>query len=141
MNDFLAKRQIKKSRRHKQKSHRQEDKKHLEFIRSLPCLTSGFSGRVDAHHLTIGRYRMGRKLDDRFTVPLQHSLHVGGPRALHEMGERAFWNHRGIDPRPIADFLWENTGDFDACNDRIRQALQDAHTVISNGELIFQKKI
>ena len=49
---------------------------------------------------------MGRKVSDRFTVPLCRLHH----RQLHRGGnERAWWQSQGIDPLAIAASLWANT--------------------------------
>jgi len=49
---------------------------------------------------------MGRKVSDRFTVPLCQLHH----RELHRRGnERAWWEGRGIDPLVIAAILWGKT--------------------------------
>ena len=66
---------------------------------------------------------MGRKVSDRFTVPICRLHH----RELHRRGnERAWWQNKGIDPLPIAASLWERThaavpeemsGDAQQCRD------------------------
>ena len=49
---------------------------------------------------------MGRKVSDRFTVPLCRLHH----RELHRRGnERAWWQIHGIDPLAIAARLWAMT--------------------------------
>jgi hypothetical protein len=49
---------------------------------------------------------MGRKVSDRFTVPICRLHH----RQLHRRGdERAWWQSQGIDPLAIAASLWANT--------------------------------
>jgi hypothetical protein len=49
---------------------------------------------------------MGRKVSDRFTVPVCRLHH----RELHRRGnERAWWENRGIDPLPLAATLWART--------------------------------
>lgn len=49
---------------------------------------------------------MGRKVSDKFTVPICRLHH----RELHRRGdERAWWEKEGIDPLPIAARLWEKT--------------------------------
>jgi len=117
------------------------DVEHLKFIRSLPCLACGMNGiSIEAHHLTIGRNMMGRRVGDDQTVPLATQFHSRGPLSLHAMGEAKFWNKRGIDPRPIAKFFWEHTGDFDACCDRIRQAHLEANGNRWAGTKFFDEK-
>jgi hypothetical protein len=85
---------------------RERDREHLRFVASQPCLVCG---RVpsDAHHLKFAEQRaMGRKVSDKFTVPVCRLHH----RELHRRGnERAWWETQGIDPVPIATSLWEKT--------------------------------
>ncbi len=54
----------------------------------------------DAHHVKFAEQRaMGRKVSDRFTVPICRLHH----RDLHRRGdERAWWEKQGIDPLPVA---------------------------------------
>ena len=49
---------------------------------------------------------MGRKVSDRFTVPVCRLHH----RELHRRGdERAWWQNQEIDPLAIAASLWDGT--------------------------------
>ena len=49
---------------------------------------------------------MGRKVSDRFVVPICRLHH----RELHRRGnERAWWQSQGIDPLAIAASLWART--------------------------------
>ena len=49
---------------------------------------------------------MGRKVSDKFTVPICRLHH----RELHRRGdERAWWDKQGLDPLPFAAALWERT--------------------------------
>jgi len=49
---------------------------------------------------------MGRKVSDRFTVPICRLHH----RELHRRGnEHAWWQKQGIDPLVIAANLWAKT--------------------------------
>jgi ERF superfamily len=85
---------------------RERDREHLNFVASQPCLVCG---RIpsDAHHVKFAEQRtMGRKVSDRFTVPLCRLHH----RELHRRGnERAWWKSHGIDPLGIAATLWGKT--------------------------------
>jgi hypothetical protein len=50
--------------------------------------------------------RWGRKVSDRFTVPICRLHH----RELHRRGnERVWWENHGIDPLPFAASLWGTT--------------------------------
>ena len=49
---------------------------------------------------------MGRKVSDRFAVPICRLHH----RDLHRRGnERVWWQNHGIDPLPFAAILWTRT--------------------------------
>jgi hypothetical protein len=85
---------------------RERDRDHLKFVTSQPCLVCGRTPS-DAHHLRFAEQRaMGRKVSDRFAVPICRLHH----RELHRRGnERAWWQAQGIDPLPMATRLWEKT--------------------------------
>jgi hypothetical protein len=54
---------------------------------------------------------MGRKVGDKFTVPVCRIHH----RELHRRGdERAWWDKQGLDPLPIAAALWAKTHAVDS---------------------------
>jgi len=85
---------------------RERDRHHLKFVSSHPCLICGRSPS-DAHHVKFAEQRgMGRKVSDRFTVPVCRLHH----RELHRRGhERTWWESHGIDPLTIATTLWHKT--------------------------------
>ena len=85
---------------------RERDRDHLRFVASQPCLVCGRTPS-DAHHLKFAEQRaMGRKVSDKFTVPICRLHH----RELHRRGnERAWWDKQGIDPLPVAANLWTQT--------------------------------
>jgi hypothetical protein len=61
----------------------------------------------DPHHIKFAEnWTAGRKVSDRFTVPLcrvhHHELHRRGP-------ERIWWQQKGIDPLQVAKALWDKT--------------------------------
>lgn len=82
---------------------RERDRNHLRFVASQPCLVCGRTPS-DAHHVKFAEQRaMGRKVGDRFTVPVCRLHH----RELHKRGdELAWWNAQGIDPLAVAANLW-----------------------------------
>jgi hypothetical protein len=82
---------------------RERDRNHLKFVAAHPCLICGRTPS-DAHHLKFAeRPAMGRKVSDKFTVPICRLHH----RDLHRRGnENSWWEERGIDPLPIAAKLW-----------------------------------
>jgi ERF superfamily len=85
---------------------RERDRDHLRFVASQPCLVCG---RIpsDAHHIKFAEQTaMGRKVSDKFTVPICRLHH----RELHRRGdERVWWNAQGIDPMVTAADLWSQT--------------------------------
>jgi hypothetical protein len=85
---------------------RERDRNHLRFVASQPCLVCG-RAPSDAHHIKFAEQRaMGRKVSDRFAVPICRVHH----RELHRRGnERTWWEDQGIDPLAIAATLWERT--------------------------------
>ena len=85
---------------------RERDREHLKFVASQPCLVCG-RAPSDAHHIKFAEQRaMGRKVSDRFTVPICRLHH----RELHRRGnERAWWEGQGIDPLVLAATLWGKT--------------------------------
>jgi hypothetical protein len=82
---------------------RERDRDHLRFVAAQPCLVCGRTPS-DPHHIKFAEHRaMGRRVSDRFTVPICRLHH----RELHRRGnERAWWQRQGIDPLPIAATLW-----------------------------------
>jgi hypothetical protein len=85
---------------------RERDRHHLRFVASQPCLICGRSPS-DAHHVKFAQGpALGRKVSDRFTVPLCRLHH----RDLHRRGnERTWWKGQRIDPLAVASMLWRNT--------------------------------
>lgn len=85
---------------------RERDRNHLRFVAYQPCLVCGRTA-CDPHHIKFAEQRaMGRKVSDRFTVPLCRLHH----RELHRRGnERAWWQIKGIDPFDVAARLWTAT--------------------------------
>lgn len=85
---------------------RDRDRNHLRFVARQPCLVCGRSP-CDPHHIKFAEQRaMGRKVSDRFTVPVCRLHH----RELHRRGnERAWWQIHEIDPLAVAARLWSMT--------------------------------
>jgi hypothetical protein len=85
---------------------RERDRNHLRFVASQPCLRCGRTPS-DAHHVKFAEQRaIGRKVSDKFTVPVCRLHH----RELHKRGdERAWWDALGIDPLAEAANLWGTT--------------------------------
>jgi hypothetical protein len=85
---------------------RERDRDHLRFVTSQGCVVCGRTPS-DAHHISFAEQRaMGRKVGDKFTVPICRLHH----RELHRRGnERAWWQSVEIDPLVIAADLWRRT--------------------------------
>ena len=85
---------------------RERDRDHLKFVTSQPCVVCGRTPS-DAHHIRFAEQRaMGRKVSDRFAVPICRLHH----RELHRRGnERAWWENQAIDPLVVAATLWART--------------------------------
>ncbi len=85
---------------------RERDREHLRFVASEPCLICGRTPS-DAHHVKFAEQRaMGRKVSDKFTVPVCRLHH----RELHRRGdERNWWTEHEIEPLAVAANLWGQT--------------------------------
>jgi hypothetical protein len=85
---------------------RERDSGHLRFVASQPCLICGRTPS-DAHHVKFAEQRaMGRKVSDKFTVPVCRLHH----RELHRRGdERSWWAEHEIEPLAVAANLWGQT--------------------------------
>jgi hypothetical protein len=84
----------------------ERDRDHLRFVAAQPCLVCGRTPS-DPHHIKFAEQRaMGRKVSDRFSVPICRLHH----RELHRGGnERAWWEKHAIDPLSVAANLWAKT--------------------------------
>jgi hypothetical protein len=84
----------------------ERDRDHLRFVAAQPCVVCGRTPS-DAHHIRFAEQRaLGRKVSDKFTVPICRLHH----RELHRCGdERAWWQNQGIEPLTIAATLWAKT--------------------------------
>ena len=85
---------------------RERDRDHLRFVAAQPCLVCGRTPS-DAHHIKFAEQgALGRKVSDRFAVPICRLHH----RELHRRGnERVWWQNQGIDALAIAATLWAST--------------------------------
>jgi hypothetical protein len=92
-------------------------KKHLDFIRGLPCLICGDNISTQAAHIRYSDAAaeksnpgFGNKSDDRYAVPLCGECHA----LQHSGNERLFWRDRGINPLGVADRLYRCSGNQEA---------------------------
>ena len=93
-----------------------EDRKHLYFIRRLPCVVCGTRRNVEAAHVRMGSAFYGKraagmaeKADDKWATSLCPRHHD----EQHSMNEAAFWSALGIDPLQLALLLFDSSGDED----------------------------
>jgi hypothetical protein len=93
---------------------RERDREHLKFVAAQSCLVCGRTSS-DAHHIKFAEQRaMGRKVSDKFTVPICRLHH----RELHRRGnERAWWQQQDIEPLAVAAALWKKTHTVEAIVD------------------------
>lgn len=99
----------------RQRKPREHDGKHLDYIRSLPCVICGDDTSTEAAHirmadLTVGKPYTGKaqKPDDAYTVPLCGEDH----RDQHNSIEHLWWMKHGIDGVKLALALWRHSGDY-----------------------------
>ncbi|MEO3387360.1 hypothetical protein [Mesorhizobium sp. CAU 1741] len=110
------------------KRQRDHDAKHLDWIRTLPCVITG-NRPVEAAHIryadpVYGKSEtgMGEKPSDKWTVPLTSAKH----REQHSGNEKLFWLRHGLDPLRIALALYSCTGDDEQGHLIIREAIKTA---------------
>jgi len=87
------------------------DKKHLAFIRTLPCCVCLRMDTVQACHIRLGlpaheKGGMGMKPHDKWTTPKCHECHS----QAHNCGEKTFWGDMKY-PIGLAENLYSLTGD------------------------------
>ena len=82
------------------------DREHVKFVAGHPCLICG-RRPADPHYLRFAQSRaLGRKVSDKFTVPLCRGHH----REIHRHGdEAAWWAKVGVEPLGVANALWRET--------------------------------
>ena len=98
---------------------RVKDEAHLEFIRSLPCVSCGDNTATEAAHLRSGELKYGKeqtgmqqKPDDKWTTPLCGICH----REQHSQNEWRWWRSKGINPFTLAMTLHDISGNHEmAC--------------------------
>lgn len=104
-----------------------KNREYLAFIHRLPCVVTSRFG-VEAAHLSFadrryGHYGRGKgtKAPDRWALPLCDEEHT----KQHQMSERDYWRHVGINPHELALTLfgiWIEYPEDEAerlCTDRI----------------------
>jgi hypothetical protein len=92
------------------------NKKHLDFIRTLPCVICG--GNSQAHHLLRTKEKcMGRRSGDNWAISLCPSHHAG----LHRDGNEERYL-APIDGPVLASALWGVMGNREGALNIIRLA-------------------
>ena len=104
---------------------RAKSPKHLNFIRSLPCVICQDNTAIEAAHIRYADRRaakpitgFGIKPDDCWTLPLCGKHH----RAQHAGSERIFWTQSLVDPIFLALALYRVSGDHETGEQIIRAA-------------------
>jgi hypothetical protein len=112
----------------RQRDPREHDKRHLEFVRQLPCLICRNNIQSEAAHIRMGDMSVAKrptgmqeKPDDAFTVPLCGEHH----RQQHEINEKRFWEYAGMDAIKIALALWRVSGDQESGELIVRNAVSE----------------
>lgn len=102
---------------------REKDERHLEFVRSLCCVSCDDPTSVEAAHLRAGNLKYGKrhtgmqeKPSDRWTLPLCSRCHH---QDQHAGSETEFWERIGIDPWILAMTLFGCSGDYVAATNAI----------------------
>lgn len=83
------------------------DADYLKDIRRCPCLGCDNDPAGEAAHVRMSdgpekQGAMGKKPDDRWTVPLCHGCHM----QQHQVGEKTFWERLGLNPIAACASLW-----------------------------------
>jgi hypothetical protein len=90
---------------------RDVDLDYLRLVRECPCLKCGMEPSEVAHirfaSAAFGKASgLGRKPDDRYSVPLCAGCHRLDRDAQHTRNEREFWDSIGINPLMVAQRLY-----------------------------------
>jgi len=106
------------------KASRIEDARHLDFIRSLPCVSCFNDIETEAAHIRsecrmYGKTTTGmqQKPSDMWTLPLCGRCH----RIQHTGNEKNFWANLGVNPWVLALSLHAASGDHELAQEVIRE--------------------
>jgi hypothetical protein len=115
---------------------RQINPRHKNAIAQLFCLATFLRWGIEVYgvhvaHLRFSNHKagaynpgVGRKPDDRWTLPLSPAEH----RLQHSMGEGAYCAELGIDPHQIAAALWSASPDTEEMAKVLRDQIISAAT-------------
>lgn len=99
-----------------------KDAAHLDFIRSLPCISCGNDICTEAAHLRTDDLKYGKrstgmqqKPSDFFVLPLCGDCH----RVQHTGNEMNFWTNIGVNPFILALSLFAASGDHELAHEVI----------------------
>ncbi|MEH2501200.1 hypothetical protein V1290_000011 [Bradyrhizobium sp. AZCC 1578] len=108
--------------RTRQRLPRQRDEQHLDFIRSLICISCGDNTSTEAAHLRSANRLWGKdytgkqeKPSDMWSLPLCNRCH----REQHSCNEVQFWQERGINPWSLALRLYAASGNHELAQEVI----------------------
>jgi hypothetical protein len=71
------------------------DRRHLAWIRTLPCVVCGSTRGIEASH--TGPHGLGQKSPDSSAIPLCYRHHRTGPESYHRLGARRFAQVHNLD--------------------------------------------
>lgn len=101
----------------RQRDPRQEDPKHLAFVRTQPCCLPFCRREAEPAHLRMANLLIGKELTgkgekphDKFTVPLCPYHHRTGVDCQHASNETEWWERTGLNPWAVAASLWIESG-------------------------------
>lgn len=124
---------LKSERPAKHKPHRparDENAKHLTAVRQCQCVSCGSERSIEAAHVRMsvaGRPNpgIGRKPDDKYTLPLCAGCHRTSPTAQHEVGEIKFWAALSIEPLVLCERLYAVSPDVS----KMREVIAEARSI------------
>ena len=106
---------------------RVKNEAHLEFIRSLPCISCGNDICTEAAHVRSERMEYGKrntgmqqKPSDMWTLPLCGDCH----RRQHTGNEMNFWTNLGVNPFVLALSLFAASGDHELAQEVINRQVR-----------------
>jgi hypothetical protein len=113
--------------------HAERDPDYLSLVRQCPCLKCGMEPSEAAHvrfaSAAFGKASgLGKKPDDRHSIPLCAGCHRLDRDAQHARGEKMFWAELGINPLIVAEKLFAQRGDLVAMRAVVMTAIAERGT-------------
>lgn len=88
-----------------------DEKRHMDYVGSLPCLVCGAPATI--HHVTASIHGGRMTRSHKLIVPLCPMHHqavfdpfANRPVSVERLGHRGFWLLHGIDLEAVAHSLW-----------------------------------